>query len=96
MSIPIESIWSNTEPTHTAAAAENGTIELANLTVYGLLTDLAIFEFYSYDPVEKQFYLDEKLYLDIRRDYFCFGMIHGSFNAVKKVAIIDVFVSSHE
>ena len=27
---------------------------------------------------------------------FCFGMIHGSFNAVKKVAIIDVFVSSHE
>jgi hypothetical protein len=64
------------------------------LRVYGLLADLTKFEFYSYDPVEKQFYLDEDFSLDTRRDSFYFGMIHGTFNAVKKFVIIDVFLSA--
>ena len=60
VSIPIELIWSDTQPAHTTAAAENGTVDFANLKVYGLLTNLTKFEFYSYDPVEKQFFLDEE------------------------------------
>jgi hypothetical protein len=76
VSIPIELSWSNTEPAHTAAAAENVTVDYANLRVYGLLTNSTKFEFYSYDPVEKQFSLDEEFSLETRRNYYCFGMIH--------------------
>ena len=93
MSILIESTWSNTEPIYTAAAAENDMVGFTNLRVYGLLTDLTKFEFYSYDPVDKQFSLDEKFSLETRRNHYCFGMIHGIFNAVQKVATIDVFLS---
>jgi hypothetical protein len=78
---------------HTAAAAENGTVDFTNLRVYGLLTDLTKFGFYSYDPVKKQFSLDEEFSLETRRNHYCFGMIHGIFNAVKKVVTIDVFLS---
>ena len=98
MSIPIiELTWSNLKPAHTAAAAENTTEDFANLRVYGLLTDVKTFQFYSYDPVEKQFSLDEDFPLDeTRRNNYCYGMIHGMFNAVKNDVIVDVFVSSHE
>ncbi|KIL62093.1 hypothetical protein M378DRAFT_129195 [Amanita muscaria Koide BX008] len=59
-----------------SAAAENGTLDFTNLRVYGLLTDLTKFEFYSYDPLEKQFSLDEEFSLETRRNHYCFGMIH--------------------
>jgi hypothetical protein len=85
---------SDTEPAHIAAAQENITVDFANLRVYGLLTDLMKFEFYSYDPVNKSFSLDEDFFLETRRKPYCFGMIHGIFNAVKKVAATDLFPSS--
>jgi hypothetical protein len=82
------------EPAHIAAAEENSTVDFANLRVYGLLTDLTNFEFYSYDPVKKRFFSDEEFSLEIRRNHYCFGMIHGIFDAVKKVVPTDVFLSS--
>lgn len=80
--------------TYIAAAEENSTVDFANLRVYGLLTDLTKFEFYSYDPMKKRFSLDEEFSLETRRNHYCFGMIYGICNAVKKVVTTDVFLSS--
>ena len=49
------------------------------LRIYGLLTDLNGFHFYSYDPTEKKFYLDEKMYVDASRLPFLSGMIAGTY-----------------
>jgi hypothetical protein len=73
------------EPVHTAAAKGNRMLDFGNLRVYGLLTNLTKFQFYSYDPVGNNFYLDEDFSLETRRIHYCFGMIHGILNIGRKV-----------
>ena len=46
--------------------------------VYGILTDLTVFTFYSYDPVSNTFHRDEKIIVEVLRDDFSSGMIHGT------------------
>ncbi|CAA7265119.1 unnamed protein product [Cyclocybe aegerita] len=53
--------------------------------VYGLLTDLSSFRFYSYDPKSKSFSFDEDILVNAKRDDFCFDMIYVSnkiFNVI--------------
>ncbi|TDL16572.1 hypothetical protein BD410DRAFT_844310 [Rickenella mellea] len=46
-----------------------------SLRVYGLMTDLMTFHFYSYDLKNKQFNVDEKFVVDHSRERFCYDMI---------------------
>lgn len=48
-----------------------------DLRVYGLLTDLTTFQFYSYDPIKKAFAFDEVLLVSAQRDMFIRNMIRG-------------------
>jgi hypothetical protein len=60
-----------------AAAKANETVDFANLRIYGLLTDLIDFHFYSYDPLAKEFAFDETLVVNITRDVAFTDMIPG-------------------
>ena len=60
-----------------AAAKANETVDFANLRIYGLLTDLIDFHFYSYDPPSKEFAFDETLVVNITRDVAFTDMIPG-------------------
>jgi hypothetical protein len=75
----------DTEPVRLAAAEENNN---ANSRVYSLLTDLMTYEFYFYDPIQRQFYLDEKFTLDTTRFSYCFGMIRGISMLPRKWALL--------
>jgi len=48
-----------------------------HLRVYGLLTDLTTFRFYSYNPSSNSFFFDEDILVAPKRDDFCFDMIQG-------------------
>jgi len=50
-------------------------VDFANLRIYGLLTDLIDFHFYSYDPLTKKFAFDETLVVNITRDVAFTDMI---------------------
>jgi hypothetical protein len=52
--------------------------DFEGLRVYGVLTNLQQFSFYSYDPTVDKFYGDDDIFLDTRRDGFLSGMIHGT------------------
>ncbi|CAA7259789.1 unnamed protein product [Cyclocybe aegerita] len=59
------------------SAAEANKRSGFNITrVYGLLTDLSSFRFYSYDPSSKSFSFDEDVLTNAKRDDFCFDMIY--------------------
>ncbi|KIL63071.1 hypothetical protein M378DRAFT_80316 [Amanita muscaria Koide BX008] len=58
-----------------AAAKANEKGDFANLRVYGLLTDLIDFHFYSYNPLSKQFALDATMVVNITRDVAFTDMI---------------------
>jgi len=61
-----------------AAAAEmNKDAGFQHLRVYGLLTDLTTFRFYSYNPSSNSFFFDEDILVAPKRDDFCFDMIQG-------------------
>ena len=60
-----------------AAAKANEKVDFANLRIYGLLTDLIDFHFYSYDLYAKEFAFDETLIVNITRDVAFTDMIPG-------------------
>ena len=62
---------------HPAAAKANEKVDFANLRIYGLLTDLIDFHFYSYDPPAKEFAFDKTLIVNITRDVAFTDMIPG-------------------
>ncbi|EDR13668.1 uncharacterized protein LACBIDRAFT_308899 [Laccaria bicolor S238N-H82] len=58
-----------------AAAKANKKADFGDLRVYGLLTDLTDFHFYSYDPVAEKFAFDETLIVNITRNVSFTDMI---------------------
>ncbi|KAJ7213604.1 hypothetical protein GGX14DRAFT_619159 [Mycena pura] len=44
-----------------SASKMNGDVGFESLTVYGLLTDLGTFQFYSFNPISKTFYRNSKI-----------------------------------
>ena len=63
---------------YTAAAKMNKQLDFEGLRVYGILTNLTRFAFYSYHPTSNTFYQDDEIFIDQRRDGFSSGMIHGT------------------
>lgn len=64
-------------PFFVAAASANESANFASLRVYGLLTDVSDFQFYSYDPKTQAFYSDEEILVNLKRDDFCTEMAAG-------------------
>jgi hypothetical protein len=55
----------------------NERLDFAGLRIYGLLTDLEDFNFYSYDPSTKQFCFDEYITVSNKRIPAFHDMIEG-------------------
>ena len=64
---------------YTAVARRNKHARLEGIRVYGLLTNLNFFHFYSYDQSQRKFAFDETLRASFRsdREMFMMDMIHG-------------------
>jgi hypothetical protein len=63
---------------HYAAADKvNKKADFEGLRVYGVLTNLTRFAFYSYDPISNTFCRDDEIFVETLRDGFSSGMIHG-------------------
>ncbi|KAH9923802.1 hypothetical protein B0H21DRAFT_154623 [Amylocystis lapponica] len=60
-----------------SAAQVNRKNKPGGLRVYGLLTDLTDFCFYSYSPSTNSFAADQHIVVNFKRDDFCFDMIGG-------------------
>lgn len=60
-----------------AAAKENQKSDFEGLRVYGVLTTLTHFAFYSYDPISNTFCEDHEIFMMTQRDGFLSDMIHG-------------------
>ncbi|EDR13985.1 uncharacterized protein LACBIDRAFT_305296 [Laccaria bicolor S238N-H82] len=58
-----------------SAAEMNKNVEFEGLRVYGLLTDMETFHFYSYDQTQKKFAFDEMLRVNSTREMFIADMI---------------------
>lgn len=64
----------------TAAAWQmNHAAGFGSLVVYGLLTDLGSFHFFSFDPVTTTFYRDGKIMVNQKRGDFLHDMMEGAF-----------------
>ncbi|KAF8073302.1 hypothetical protein FPV67DRAFT_739572 [Lyophyllum atratum] len=50
-----------------SAAQMNKENNFADLRIYGLLTNLSTFRFYSYDPIKDQFFFDEIIKVNVKR-----------------------------
>lgn len=61
-----------------AVASVNQKAGIGNLRVYGLITNLSVFEFYSYDPTGKQVFFDSAIIANNKRDDFTSDMIESS------------------
>ncbi|KAJ7132089.1 hypothetical protein C8R44DRAFT_773015 [Mycena epipterygia] len=61
-----------------SAAELNSLAGFRSLTVYGLLTDLGTFEFFSFEPISKTFYRDPKMFLPRIREDVLSAMIEVS------------------
>ena len=71
-------LWTYSTLSHHLAAAEmNERLDFAGLRIYGLLTDLEDFRFYSYDPSTKQFCFDEYIVVSNKRVPAFHDMIEG-------------------
>ena len=62
---------------YTAAAKINKQADFEGLRIYGVLTDLNRFDFYSYDPISNRFCQDNGILVSTLRDGFSSGMIYG-------------------
>lgn len=62
-----------------AAAEVNKSIDFAGLRIYGLLTDLLLFKFYSYDPTARKFCFDETIIIANKRPSALVDMIDGTY-----------------
>jgi hypothetical protein len=63
---------------YTAAANVNKSADFGELRIYGVLTNLERFSFYSYDPVSNTICWDDEIFVETRRDSFSSDMIHGT------------------
>lgn len=54
-------------------------MDFGKLRIYGLLTDLIDFHFYSYDPLTNKFAFDETLVVNVTRDVAFTDMIPGIY-----------------
>jgi hypothetical protein len=61
----------------TAATKMNQECGFDRLHIYGLLTDLTWFHFYSYDPHTNKFCADERFTLKNSRNLFLLDMVHS-------------------
>jgi hypothetical protein len=68
---------------YTAAAKVNKQADFEGLRIYGVLTNMTRFSFYSYDPSTNSFCRDEELIVNTRRDEFSADMIFGMCMFVK-------------
>ena len=57
----------------------NAQINLEGLRIYGLLTNLVQFRFYSYDPIALQFCFDETIIIDNKRPGAFSDMMDGVY-----------------
>lgn len=62
---------------HTATAKANKQADLEGLRVYGILTNLNRYSFYSYDPISNKFCQDDEIFVGTLRDGFLSDMIYG-------------------
>jgi len=62
-----------------AAAEMNKSIGSNGLRVYGLLTDLIQFKFYSYNPIINQFCFDETIIINNKRTDASSDMMDGPY-----------------
>jgi hypothetical protein len=74
-----------------AAAEVNKSIDFAGLRIYGLLTDLVQFTFYSYEPTTRQFCFDEILYVNLKRTDALSDMIGGMYFSPWQLLRADIF-----
>lgn len=91
-----------------SAAKSNAQVEqYANLRVFGLMTDMSTFKFFSYSPETKRFYHGPKLIANNKREDFCYDMItvsgiifsivfHGYCELVESMADPDALASDEE
>jgi hypothetical protein len=74
-----------------AAAEMNEKLNFAGLRIYGLLTDLTQFKFYSYNPSTKQFSFDERIVIEITRSAAFTNMVNGLFISALQLLRSDMF-----
>jgi hypothetical protein len=67
-----------------AAAKTNKSIDFHGMRIYGLLTNLFAFKFYSYDPSTNQLYFDETIYINTMRTTAFADMINGTYLSLLK------------
>ena len=60
-----------------AAARGNKQAYFEGLRIYGVLTNLTRFAFFSYDPKSDTFCRDDEIFVGVLRDGFSSGMIHS-------------------
>ncbi|KAJ7129504.1 hypothetical protein C8R44DRAFT_666272 [Mycena epipterygia] len=58
-----------------SASKMNSAVGFESLTVYGLLTDLTTFHFFSFEPISQTFYRDAKIAVSPLREEFLRGMM---------------------
>ena len=71
----------------------NKKLDFAGLRIYGLLTDLIQFKFYSYDPTTRQFYFDEMILVNTKRTSIIFDMVDGLWIPPLQSPRSDLFCS---
>ena len=62
---------------YTAAAKVNKEADFEGLRIYGILTNMTWFGFYSYNPTTNSFCQDEDIIINVRRDDFSLDMIYS-------------------
>lgn len=65
--------------TQLPAAEMNQSNGFEGLCIYGLLTDIVQFKFYSYDPTTNKFCFDETIIVDMKRTTAFSDMIDGMY-----------------
>ena len=72
-----------------AAADMNKFINFKGLRIYGLLTDLIQFKFYSYDPTTNQFCFDETIIINNKRTDASSDMMDGPYFSPRPLFRVD-------
>lgn len=66
-------------------------IGFPNIHIHGLLSDMGKFEFYSYDPVTKKFFLDELIDVNSIKESQISDMIPGLPSILRALLRTDVY-----
>lgn len=67
----------------------NKSINFKGLRIYGLLTDLIQFKFYSYDPTTNQFCFDETIIINNKRIDASSDMMDGPYFSLRLLLRVD-------